>query len=119
MRKLLAKEACQKMKTIVKKATYLLLDLLIALVILVITLPTLLQSLDFHPDHEGKEFDLAGRKALVVTTSHGVLNRPGETDGPPTGVFASEMIQQVTDSPTFGRLATAYRPVDIWPVPAS
>jgi len=27
----------------------------------------------------------------VITTSHGILNAPGETTGDPTGVFASEM----------------------------
>jgi putative intracellular protease/amidase len=30
-------------------------------------------------------------RALVITTSHGILAAPGETEGPATGVFASEM----------------------------
>ena len=50
-----------------------------------------LKSKGFHPDFEGKQYDLTGKKALIVTTSHGVLNKPGESDGKSTGVFASEM----------------------------
>jgi putative intracellular protease/amidase len=45
-----------------------------------------------HPDYDaGQKYDLQGKKALVVTTSHGVLSKPGETTGKPTGVFGSEM----------------------------
>lgn len=44
-----------------------------------------------HPDYDGKVYDLKGKKALVVTTSHGTLNKPGETEGDSTGVFSSEM----------------------------
>lgn len=50
-----------------------------------------LQKRGLHPDYDGKVYDLKGKKALVVTTSHGVLSKPGETDGDSTGVFASEM----------------------------
>ena len=38
-----------------------------------------------------REYDLSSKKALIITTSHGVLNAAGETDGKATGVFASEM----------------------------
>ena len=34
---------------------------------------------------------MKGKKALIITTSHGVLNAPGERTGKPTGVFGSEM----------------------------
>ncbi|MEL7534005.1 MAG: type 1 glutamine amidotransferase domain-containing protein [Bacteroidota bacterium] len=34
---------------------------------------------------------MKGKKALIVTTSHGVLSKPGESTGDSTGVFASEM----------------------------
>ncbi len=45
-----------------------------------------------HADYPGtKTYSLPGKKALIVTTSHGVLSKPGETTGPPTGVFGSEM----------------------------
>jgi putative intracellular protease/amidase len=36
-------------------------------------------------------YDLKGKKALVVTTSHGTLSKPGEATGDSTGVFGSEM----------------------------
>lgn len=52
---------------------------------------TILHNKGLHPDYDGKEYNLSGKKALVVTTSHAVLNKPGETTGDPTGVFASEM----------------------------
>ena len=53
---------------------------------------TLLHKKGLHPDYDGKEYNLSGKKALVVTTSHDVLNKPGETTGDPTGVFASEIV---------------------------
>lgn len=46
-----------------------------------------LQRLGMHPDDtETFDSDVAGRRALVVATNHGVLDV-----GKPTGVFASEM----------------------------
>jgi len=50
-------------------------------------LPPTLRAMGFHPHHEIPEFDLAGHRALIVTTSHSTL---GET-GRATGVFGSEM----------------------------
>ena len=52
---------------------------------------SILKSKGLHPDFDGATYDLKGKKALVVTTSHGVLNKPGETTGDSTGVFGSEM----------------------------
>jgi len=74
-----------------KKILYGVGTVLTILAIIVLTLPSILKSFGFHPDYDGKVYDLSGKKALVVTTSHAVLNKPGETDGPATGVFASEM----------------------------
>ena len=55
-------------------------------------LPNILHQAGLHPDYvESKQYNLNGKKALIITTSHGVLNAPGETTGKPTGVFASEM----------------------------
>ena len=34
---------------------------------------------------------LPGKRALIITTSHGVLAAPVETEGAATGVFGSEM----------------------------
>ncbi|MEO1255975.1 MAG: type 1 glutamine amidotransferase domain-containing protein, partial [Bacteroidota bacterium] len=61
------------------------------IVIIAIILPSILHNRGLHPDYEGETYDLSGKKALIVTTSHGILNKPGETTGPPTGIFASEM----------------------------
>ena len=59
---------------------------------LVLLLPNILQQAGLHPDYkDSKTYNLEGKKALIITTSHGVLNAPGETTGDPTGVFGSEM----------------------------
>lgn len=55
-------------------------------------LPHLLHQAGLHPDYaDSKQYDLQGKKALIITTSHDVLNAQGETTGKPTGVFASEI----------------------------
>jgi len=55
-------------------------------------LPFILHKAGLHaPYAAAKEYQLQGKKALVITTSHDVLNAPGETTGNPTGVMASEM----------------------------
>ena len=74
-----------------KKLIYVFAALLAIVVIIALALPSILHTRGLHPDYEGETFDLEGKKALIVTTSHGVLNKPGETTGPPTGIFASEM----------------------------
>ena len=53
-------------------------------------LPTLLQAAGLHPAYEGASVELPGKRALIITTSHSVLAAPGETEGPETGVMASE-----------------------------
>jgi len=59
---------------------------------LLFLLPNILHQAGLHPDYaDSKEYNLNGKKALIITTSHGVLNAPGETTGKPTGVFGSEM----------------------------
>jgi len=59
---------------------------------LILLLPTILNQAGLHPDYkDSKTYRLEGKKALIITTSHGVLNAPGETTGDPTGVFGSEM----------------------------
>ena len=50
-------------------------------------LPLLLNAMGLHAHYQGQGFDLGGRKALIITTSRGVL---GDT-GKKTGVYASEM----------------------------
>jgi len=48
--------------------------------------------LGLHPEYTGETHQLpAGKRALIVTTSHGVLNAPGETTGEATGIAISEL----------------------------
>ncbi|MEL6589264.1 MAG: type 1 glutamine amidotransferase domain-containing protein [Bacteroidota bacterium] len=64
---------------------------LITIALMLTSCASILKSRGLHPDHDGQTFDLKGKKALIVTTSHGVLSKPGESTGDSTGVFASEM----------------------------
>jgi putative intracellular protease/amidase len=50
-------------------------------------LPRALSMMGFHPHYEIPEFDLAGKRALVITTSQDTLGDTGKA----TGVFPSEM----------------------------
>ena len=59
--------------------------------VFLISLPTLVHKAGLHPEYSGPTADLPGKRALIITTSHGVLARVGETEGDPTGVAASEM----------------------------
>jgi putative intracellular protease/amidase len=59
--------------------------------VFLISLPTLVHKAGLHPDYAGPTVDLPGKRALIITTSHGVLAPVGETEGDPTGVAASEM----------------------------
>ena len=59
--------------------------------VFVISLPTLVHKAGLHPDYAGPTVDLPGKRALIITTSHGVLAPVGETEGDPTGVAASEL----------------------------
>ncbi len=66
--------------------------LLVVIILFLLFLPHILNWMGLHPKFEGsQQYNLKGKRALVVTTSHGILNKPGETIGKPTGVFGSEM----------------------------
>ena len=57
-----------------------------------LALPTILHKAGLHPEYAGVKVQLPpGKRALVITTSHAVLAAPGETQGKPSGVMASEM----------------------------
>ena len=60
------------------------------LVVVATALPTILHAAGLHPVYEGPSVALPGKRALIITTSHSVLAAPGETEGPETGVMASE-----------------------------
>lgn len=74
-----------------KKTTLGISVVLVLIVLIAISLPALLHKMGLHPEYEGEQYNLKGKRALIVTTSHDVLNKPGETEGKRTGVFASEM----------------------------
>lgn len=75
-----------------KKKLIPILGLLLAgFVVVALALPSILHSAGLHPEYSGETVSLPGKRALVITTSHGVLNAPGETTGKPTGVMASEI----------------------------
>ncbi len=59
--------------------------------VFLLSLPTILHKAGLHPEYNGPTTTLPGKRALIITTSHGVLATPGETEGKATGVMASEM----------------------------
>ena len=74
-----------------KKIYKISISLIIFLGIITISLPSLLTLAGLHPKFDGGTFNLDGKKALIIATNHGVLNKPGETTGKPTGLFLSEL----------------------------
>ena len=69
-----------------------ILLIIISFVILIaLALPSILNFAGLHPKFDGETFDLQGKKALIIATNHGVLNKPGEIDGKSTGLFLSEL----------------------------
>lgn len=59
--------------------------------LVLLALPTILHKAGLHPEYNGPTTVLPGKRALIITTSHSVLAAPGETEGPATGVMASEL----------------------------
>lgn len=59
--------------------------------VVLLSLPTILHKAGLHPEYSGPTAELPGKRALIITTSHGILAAPGEPEGPATGVFGSEM----------------------------
>lgn len=41
-----------------------------AIVLIVVSLPQILQWIGFHPAYERTEYDLDGRQALIIATNH-------------------------------------------------
>ncbi len=65
--------------------------LLVLVGLCLLSLPAILHKAGLHPEYDGPSASLPGKRALIITTSHGVLAAPGETDGKATGVFGSEL----------------------------
>ncbi|MFT5117036.1 MAG: putative intracellular protease/amidase [Kiritimatiellia bacterium] len=74
-----------------KKITIGIISVLVLVGIFVLALPTILHKAGMHPEYHGPKVTLLAKRALVITTSHNVLAALGETEGPATGVVASEM----------------------------
>ena len=74
--------------TKIKKAA---LSFLVLGIVTTISLPILLTKAGLHPEYDGREFNFNNKKALIIATNHGVLNKPNKTDGKPTGLFLSEL----------------------------
>jgi putative intracellular protease/amidase len=74
-----------------KKLLTVVVVLLALVGVLLLSLPTIMHKAGLHPEYHGPSVALPGKRALIITTSHGVLAAPGETEGPATGVFGSEM----------------------------
>jgi putative intracellular protease/amidase len=62
-----------------------------AIGVIALALPTILHKAGLHPEYTGDAVELPGKRALIITTSHGTLAALGETEGQATGVFASEL----------------------------
>ena len=76
-----------------KKFIGVVAGLLAIVSVVAISLPSILNAAGLHPEYEGEQVDLSGKRALIITTSHATLNAPGEASGDPTGVFGSEMTE--------------------------
>ncbi len=76
-----------------KKKIYRIIGLVLVFVILFfVSLPTLLHKAGLHPQYkDSKVYNFINKKAVIITTSHNLLNKPGEKEGKLTGVFASEL----------------------------
>lgn len=57
------------------------------LILIASLLPQMLHWIGFHPPYEQTEYDLEGKRALIIATNHDTL---GET-GNATGVYGSEL----------------------------
>ena len=73
-----------------KKLLTVVVAVLALVGVVLLSLPTILHKAGLHPEYSGPTAELPGKRALIITTSHGVLAAPGETEGPATGVMASE-----------------------------
>ena len=55
--------------------------------LILILLPQILNWIGFHPDYDRAEYDLEGRRALIIATNHDTLGDTGNA----TGVYGSEL----------------------------
>ena len=60
-------------------------------ILLLILMPYLLRGLGLHPSYVGNVFNLENKSALIISTSHGLLNYPGQTTGKKSGLASHEL----------------------------
>ncbi|PKG96196.1 type 1 glutamine amidotransferase domain-containing protein [Paraglaciecola sp. MB-3u-78] len=75
-----------------KKVGLIITVVLAAISIVYWGLPKTLNLIGLHPHYDIPAYDLSGKRALIVTTSHGVLSEEvDDKDAKATGVFGSEL----------------------------
>ena len=74
-----------------QKFIYPIAIVIAVVAVFLVSLPIIVHKAGLHPKYSGDTVSLPGKPALVITTSHAVLNAPGETEGDATGVMASEL----------------------------
>ena len=74
-----------------KKIFKIIATISILVIAFFISLPTLLNKAGLHHDYNSKKYSFSDKKAVIISTSHSILSKPGETTGKLTGVFASEL----------------------------
>lgn len=74
-----------------KKLLTVVIGIIACIGVILLALPTIVHKAGLHPEYNGPTASLPGKRALIITTSNGVLSAPGETEGPATGVMASEL----------------------------
>lgn len=62
-------------------------SIILFIIVFLLFLPLILSFLGLHPHYKKKSYDLTGKRALIITTSHSQLGEGGAA----TGVFSSEM----------------------------
>ena len=73
----------------VNKIIFACLAIVISIVVI---LPMALHTAGLHPKNSHDfNFDYSDKKALIIATNHGTLNKPGETSGKKTGLYLSEL----------------------------
>ena len=66
-----------------KKLIYIAGGIATVVALITLALPSILQGAGLHPEYIGPVHEAPGKRALIITTSHGVLAPVGETEGQP------------------------------------
>lgn len=74
-----------------KRLLVIAASVLSIILIIILAGPSVIQALGVHPDYHGQTYEVPGKKALIVTTSHSLLAPVGESEGSETGVASSEL----------------------------